>query len=186
MVARLGNDRGLTPINSYDPDLSPWRFNVRSGYGAVRLPVAAAVFTERGIYRPGEPLFAKAIVRRGNLGALQVPLRSDSLRWTFHDRDGGVIKEVTVAPSAYGTSDQKLTLPSGLPLGSYAVSIKQRKGHDWIELASTSYRIAEYRPPEFLVDVSADSGARFPGDSTTARIEARYLFGAPMGRAAMT
>jgi uncharacterized protein YfaS (alpha-2-macroglobulin family) len=186
VVARLGNDRGLTPINSYDPDLSPWRFNVRSGYGAERLPVAAAVFTERGIYRPGEPLFAKAIVRRGNLGALQVPLRSDSLRWTFHDRDGGVIKEVTVAPSAYGTSDQKLTLPSGLPLGSYAVSIKQRKGHDWIELASTSYRIAEYRPPEFLVDVSADSGARFPGDSTTARIEARYLFGAPMVRAAMT
>ncbi|HWA17084.1 MAG TPA: MG2 domain-containing protein, partial [Gemmatimonadales bacterium] len=177
---------GLTSISSYDPDLSPWRFNVRSGYGNERLPVAAAVFTERGIYRPGEPLYAKAIVRRGNLGALQAPLKSDSIRWTFNDRDGGLIKEITVAPSAFGTSDQKLTLPADLPLGSYSVSIKQKRGREWIELASTSYRIAEYRPPEFLVDVSADSGARFPGDSANANIEARYLFGAPMGRAAMT
>lgn len=186
VVARLGNDRGLTSINSYDPDLSPWRFNVRSGYGNERLPVAAAVFTERGIYRPGEPLYAKAIVRRGNLGALQSPLRTDSVRWTFLDRDGGLIKEVTVAPSAFGTSDQKLTLPNDLPLGNYSVSIKQKKGREWIELASTTYRIAEYRPPEFLVDVTSDSGVRFPGDSASAKIEARYLFGAPMGRAAMT
>jgi uncharacterized protein YfaS (alpha-2-macroglobulin family) len=186
VIARLGNDRGLTAINSYDPDLSPWRFNVRSGYGAERLPVAAAVFTERGIYRPGEPVYAKAILRRGNLGALQVPLRSDSIRWTFHDRDGGLIKEATVAPSVFGTSDQTLTLPGDLPLGSYSVSIRQKRGRDWIELANTSYRIAEYRPPEFLVEVRSDSGARFPGDSVTGRIEARYLFGAPMGRAAMT
>jgi hypothetical protein len=186
VVARLGNDRGLTSINSYDPDLSPWRFNVRGGYGNERLPVAAAVFTERGIYRPGEPLYAKAIIRRGNLGALTAPLRSDSIRWTFNDRDGGLIKETTVAPSAFGTSDQKLTLPNDLPLGSYAVTIKQKRGREWVDLASTSYRIAEYRPPEFLVDVTSDSGARYPGDSSTARIEARYLFGAPMGRAAMT
>jgi len=186
VVARLGNDRALTAISSYDPDLSPWRFNVRSSYGIGREPVAAAVFTERGIYRPGEPLYAKAIVRRGRLGALTPPARGDSIRWVFSDREGGRLKEATVAPSPYGTADQTLQLPADLPLGYYSVSVEQKRGGQWVTLASASYRVAEYRPPEFLVDVTGDSGARFPGDSVTARVEARYLFGAPMARAAVT
>ncbi len=70
---QLGNDRAITAVSQYDPDLSPWQFKVRSAYGEERLPSAGALFTERGIYRPGEPLYAKAIVRDGALGALPGP-----------------------------------------------------------------------------------------------------------------
>src|SRR2546426_8006893 len=55
--ARLALDRAVVPINTWSGDLSPWRFNVGSAWGVDRLPVAAAVFTERGIYRPGEPVY---------------------------------------------------------------------------------------------------------------------------------
>ncbi|MEO8634749.1 MAG: MG2 domain-containing protein [Gemmatimonadales bacterium] len=186
LVAALGNDRALTSISQYDADLSPWRFSVRAAYGTERFPLAAAVFTERGIYRPGEPLYAKAIVRSGTLGSLTVPARGDSLKWIFAGRDGGTLKETTVALSSFGTSDQRLTLPADLPLGSYDVRLQQRRNSAWLDIAQTSYRVAEYRPPEFLVEATADSGARFPGDSIRARIEARYLFGAPMARAEVT
>jgi hypothetical protein len=186
VIATLAGDRALTSISTWDPDLSPWRFNVRSGWGAERWPAAAAVFTERGIYRPGETVQAKAIVRSGLLGQLQVPARGDSLRWVFDDRDGGNLLRVTTALTAFGTSAQSLTLRDGLPLGTYLVRVQQRRAGEWLDLASTSYRVAEYRPPEFLVDASADSGARYPGDTAVARFEARYLFGAPMARAVMT
>ncbi len=186
VTASVGNDKALTSISSYDPDLSPWRFNVRSAYGSDRYPAAAAVFTERGIYRPGEVLYAKAIVRAGNLGQLVVPPKGDSIRWVFHDREGGSLKEVTVAPSMFGTTDQQLTLPADLPLGSYSIEVQQRRAGEWLGLSSANFRVAEYRPPEFLVDASADSGAHFPGDSIVALVEARYLFGAPMARAVMT
>jgi uncharacterized protein YfaS (alpha-2-macroglobulin family) len=186
VVASLDNDKALTSISSYDPDLSPWQFNVQAAYGAGRYPLAAAVFTERGIYRPGEPVYAKAILRTGSLGSLSVPARGDSVRWIFHDREGGSLKEITAAPSAFGTSDQRFQLPADLPLGSYTVGIQQRRGGEWLDLATAGYRVAEYRPPEFLVDASADSSARFPGDSVSASVEARYLFGAPMARAALT
>ncbi|HXW97044.1 MAG TPA: MG2 domain-containing protein, partial [Gemmatimonadales bacterium] len=186
VIASLGADQAVTAINSYDPDLSPWQFNVRSGYGAERYPMAAAVFTERGIYRPGEPLYAKAIVRSGSLGSLAVPSRGDSLRWVFQSRDGGSLKEATVALSPFGTSDQTFALPQDLALGTYSVRVEQRRSGVWLDLASATYRVAEYRPPEFQVDAVADSGVRFPGDSAAASIEARYLFGAPMARAALT
>jgi uncharacterized protein YfaS (alpha-2-macroglobulin family) len=186
VIGRLGNDRAITSISSYDPDLSPWRFNVRSGYGNQRYPVAAAVFTERGIYRPGEPLYAKSIFRAGTLGALTLPARTDSIHWVFNDREGGILKEVTTAPSAFGTADQMLQLPADLPLGAYGISVEQKRAGQWVTLASTYYRVAEYRPPEFLVTTTSDSIPRFPGDSATAQVEARYLFGAPMARAAMT
>jgi hypothetical protein len=186
VTASLGNDKALTTISSYDPDLSPWQFNVRSAYGIQRYPLAAAVFTERGIYRPGEPLYAKAIVRAGTLGNLTVPARSDSLKWLFQDREGSPLKEVTVAPSAFGTSDQLFQLPADLALGSYTIRVQQRRGGEWLDLATAVYRVAEYRPPEFLVDAVTDSAIRYPGDSATASVEARYLFGAPMARAALT
>ncbi|HEY8258528.1 MAG TPA: alpha-2-macroglobulin family protein, partial [Gemmatimonadales bacterium] len=185
-----GADRALLGINEYDPDLSPWRFNVSSAWGATRLPVAAAVFTERGIYRPGEPLFAKAILRRGALGALETPVAGDSLRWLFEARqesgeEPAPLRDTTVALSEFGTAAQRFDVPAAAPLGEYRIAAKVKRNGTWREVASTSYRVAEYRAPEFLVDVSADTGARHPGDSVTASVEARYLFGAPMGRAAV-
>ena len=186
VVASDGNDKALTSISSYDPDLSPWRFNVNSAYGTDRYPLAAAVFTERGIYRPGEPVYAKAIVRNGNLGALTVPARTDSLHWIFQDREGGTLREVTVAPSAFGTSSQSFTLPAGSPLGSYSVRLQLKRGSEWQDFATADYRVVEYRPPEFLVTATADTAPRYPGDSATAAVEARYLFGAPMARAVLT
>lgn len=185
VAAVLGTDRAVVAVDRWGNDLSPWRFNVAGAYGADRLPAAAAVFTERGIYRPGETVHAKAIVRTGPLGALAVPPPSDSLRWTFLDRDGGTLRDTTVVLSSFGTADQALALPATLPLGTYPVLLSLRRDAKWTRVAATSYRAAEYRPPEFLVDVTADSGPYRGGDSLGATIEARYLFGAPMARAAL-
>src|SRR5207244_10733822 len=100
-------------------DLPPWRFNVGSAWGTDRLPVAAAVFTERGIYRPGEPVYVKAIVRNGALGALRVAAVTDSLRWVFHDREGGILRDSIVRLSSFGTPTQTLHLRTDMPPGTY-------------------------------------------------------------------
>ncbi len=183
--ASLGDDRALVPISAYDPDLSPWHFNVSAAWGASRAPVAAAVFTERGIYRPGEPVYAKAILRRGTLGALTVP-RGDSIRWLFHDRARGLLRDTVTALSPFGTAEQRLPLAQGLPLGTYQVEVQARVRGEWQSVASDGYRVAEYRPPEFLVDVVGASGPKLAGDSADFHVSAHYLFGAPMGHAPVT
>jgi len=186
VAAALGTDRAVASVSRYDPDLSPWQFNVQAAWGADRLERAAALFTERGIYRPGELVFAKAIVRDGALGSLRVP-RGDSLRWVFADRENATIKDTVVAVSPFGTADQSFAIAPNAPLGYYNVRIYRRLDGKWRSAATKSYQVAEYRPPEFLVSVSTgERTPRYAGDSVSATVEARYLFGAPMGRAAIT
>ncbi|MEO7458010.1 MAG: Ig-like domain-containing protein, partial [Gemmatimonadaceae bacterium] len=184
--ATLGTDRGVAAINEWDADLSPYHFNVGSAWGDERIPVAGALFTERGIYRPGERVYAKAIVRDGSLGALRAPAAGDSVKWVFRGRENAVLREVTSPLSAFGTSDQSVELSSAAAVGQYGVTIDVRRQGKWRRLSTIYYRVAEYRPPEFLVDLSAPGQNHMPGDKLTATTSARYLFGAPMGRAQVT
>jgi hypothetical protein len=180
----LNGDRAAVPVN-WDPDLSPWRFGVNSAWAESRRPMAGAVFTERGIYRPGERVFAKVIIRDGPLGALRSPVR-DSVKWVFSDRNRGVLRDTVTMLSAFGTSDQSITIAAGAPVGTYMILVAMMRQGAWRTIAEVNYRVAEYRPPEFLVEASGDSAIRFPGESFTAAIGARYLFGAPMGLAPVT
>ena len=186
VTAQLGADRAVVAINQWDPDLSPWRFGASAAWGDDRIPVAGAVFTERGIYRPTERVYAKAIVRDGSLGALRVPAPGDSIKWRFHDREEGMLREVTAPLSTFGTSDQSVTIPANAPVGYYSVDIQVKRLGSWRTIANQGYRVAEYRPPEFLVDITNPDSTRVTGEKITAKLQARYLFGAPMGRAAVS
>jgi len=186
VTAQLGGDRAVVAVNEWDPDLSPWRFNAIAASGDERLPLAGAVFTERGIYRPTERVYAKAIVRNGSLGNLRAPTVGDSIKWVFHARDDGMLREVTVPLSAFGTSDQSVELPMNAPVGSYNLEVQVKRLGEWRTAGHTRYRVAEYRPPEFLVDLARADSTGKPGDKFTAKLQARYLFGAPMGRAVVS
>jgi uncharacterized protein YfaS (alpha-2-macroglobulin family) len=183
LSARDGDDRAVVAINEYDPDLAPYEFGVYGAWGEERAPMAGAVFTERGIYRPGEPVYAKAIVRRGTLGALLPPGPGDSLRWSFSDRDGKPVRDTVVALSRFGTAEQTFRLPAEVPLGQYSVEIQAKRDGHWRRLGFASYQVAEYRPPEFLVDATAPKEAKFAGDEVRVTVGGRYLFGAPMAHA---
>ncbi len=58
-----------------------------------------------------------------------------------------------------------------------------RRDGEWRQVGYASYQVAEYRPPEFLVEVAAPPGPRFAGDTLRVTVGGRYLFGAPMARA---
>ncbi|HET7042607.1 MAG TPA: MG2 domain-containing protein, partial [Gemmatimonadales bacterium] len=184
VTATLGGDRAVLGVNESAYDLAPWQFNAYAAYGIAKYQVAATVFTERDIYRPGEPVYAKAIVRAGPLGALRPPA-GDSVKLVFSDRDGGTLASAVHRLSEFGTTSDSIRLPGDAKLGQYTVSAQLYRGGRWQTAASDGYRVAEYRAPEFLVSASSDSGALFPGDSVRTTVEARYLFGAPMGRAAV-
>ncbi len=185
VAVSLADDRVLLPVRYHDPDLAPWRFGMRNAYGTDRATIAAAVFTERDIYRPGENVYAKAIVRGGPLGALRSPAPTDTVRWIRRDTEYRVIDSAHAQLSEFGTSNIALPIPTDAKTGSYQMALEWRHRQRWEPIAYVSYRIAEYRPPEFLVDVTTSREPARPGDSLGVRIAARYLFGGPMAGASV-
>ncbi|HMS01519.1 MAG TPA: alpha-2-macroglobulin family protein, partial [Gemmatimonadaceae bacterium] len=183
VLARAGDDRATLAVRDGDPDLAPWRFGISGAWGVDRADVAGAMFTERDLYRPGESVYAKAIVRRGPLGALDAPGPRDSVRWIRRNADYELIDSVPAVLSDFGTADIRLPVAGDASLGTYTVALEWRYRQEWRTVASTSYRIAEFRPAEFLVDLATLVAPARGGDTLRARVSARYLFGGAMADA---
>lgn len=183
VLARAGDDRAMIAVRDGDPDLAPWRFGMPGAWGVERADVAGALFTERDLYRPGEAVHVKAIVRRGPLGTLDAPGPRDSVRWVRRNAEYAIIDSLPAVLSTFGTADTRLPIPADAPIGTYSVSLEWRHRQEWRSVATASYRIAEFRPAEFLVDLVPLAAPARGGDSLQARVSARYLFGGAMAGA---
>ena len=159
--------------------------------GAV--PAATAtLFADRDIYRPGEMLYLEGIVRDGPLGALRPPPARDSVRAKvtyrpspWDRRDDVVVHDTVLTSNRYGTVTDSFRLRAGASVGSYAAELSVWRSGAWQVVATELVRVAEYRAPEFLIALAADSGSHRGGDTLRVRVKGKYLFGAPMGKAAV-
>ncbi|MDY0020510.1 MAG: alpha-2-macroglobulin family protein, partial [Anaerolineae bacterium] len=79
-----------------------------------------------------------------------------------------------------GTLHGELLLSAEAPLGTYYLTLS----HDDVEFyASTSFQVAEYRKPEYEVQVKPDRDAYIDGDQIAVTSEATYYFGGAVGDA---
>ncbi|HET9002942.1 MAG TPA: MG2 domain-containing protein, partial [Gemmatimonadaceae bacterium] len=189
--AAVAGDRATLPVvrgRSYywmSNPLDPWSLGGRREGSP---GFTATIFAERGIYRPGEPVYLKGVLRTGVLGALTVPSQQP-IRLTVTYRPSGwesdedvIVRDTVIRSSSFGTITDSLRLRSGAGLGIYVAEMMTGGPEKWTSVASEELRVAEYRAPEFLVTASSDSAPHFVGDTVRVAVAARYLFGAPMGR----
>jgi alpha-2-macroglobulin len=180
---RLGADRAFTSV--VEASYSFYRRGPRytpDFLGASRR--RALVFTDRGIYRPGELTYFNTIVRDGWLDELK-PAVNERVRWRVirPDWDGvgsAVLLQREVTLSAFGTNADSLRLPERARVGTYVVQLQRRQRGRWLIAGSTGVTVAEYRAPEFTVTGSFVGGNWSSGDTTRARFASRLLFDAPL------
>ncbi len=145
------------------------------------------VFTDRGIYRPGDTVHIKGVLRRrANASAtgLATPAGA-TVNVEMRDPDGKSILKKTVKLNRYGTFSFDAAVPTEGRLGSYDVVAVQpgaSGGGSWVG----SFNVAEYRAPTFRVDLLAGKSAILAGDPLGVSISARYLFGGAMKGAKAT
>jgi len=193
--ATLGRDRVTTPVTvrqlgfSSSYPLDPYQLGGRTD---VAPAVTAALFSDRGIYRPGEMVYLKGVLRTGILGALALPRASDSARVTLTYRplewsgdEDVVVHDTVLAMTEFGTVADSLRLRSGATPGTYIAMLDAMVDGAWQTVAHDELRVAEYRAPEFLVAARTDSAPHYGGDTISVQVSANYLFGAPMARASV-
>ena len=135
-------------------------------------------FADRGIYRPGERIHVKGMVRTSRPGADFSTPAGDSVRWTLSAYDNQFalqpIARAVGVLSAFGTTDTVFDVPRTAALGSYVATLSYRVAGKWRVAATTELTTAEYRAVEFEASLDADSSvALFSGDTARLRASAR-------------
>jgi len=176
-------------------DGADWTFeSVKDFLPSWRLPVAASlvspprrygmIVTDRGIYRPGDEVSVKAIVRTeartGNSiksgEAYELGLRSPR---------GDVIETRRVTTGEFGTFSTVFRVPASAGLGGFQITARSPDAAANTEVSLYGgFQVAEYRPAEFDVDVRGAKPSYLRGERAHFDVLGSYLYGAPMAGAA--
>ncbi len=178
VVAQKDGDVSAT-ASTWDSGVEPYEFNLSQGWEGERPDSASFVFTDRGIYKPGDEVFAKGVVRYRVLGELRAPAEGSVLTVTLTDSKGEKVTTEQVKVTKYGTFSFKTTIGKEAPTGYYNLNATGSIAGGEVA-TSGSFRVEEYRAPQFRVDVEPKKKSLVAGEPLEASVFARYLFGGAM------
>jgi uncharacterized protein YfaS (alpha-2-macroglobulin family) len=139
--------------------------------------VRAFIMTDRPVYRPEQTVHFKSWVRHAKYDQADTSdFAGQDFTVKINNPKGEKIYEKTLTADAYGGIMDELFLSKGTTLGAYNLQIWQ--GNKFY--GGESFRVEEYKKPEFEVKIEAPKEPVRLGEKITATIDARYYFGAPV------
>ncbi|WP_437494697.1 MG2 domain-containing protein [Sorangium sp. So ce1014] len=160
--------------------LSGWRFGAQSDFSEPR--PFGMVFSDRGIYRPGDTVRVKGIFREEAARGTRTPA-GKSVAFKVEGPDGEALVTLSPSLSAFGTFSADVKIPETARLGTYGLAATVQGGEAGWPDVTGSVEVAEYRPAEFKVSVESDRPSYVRGDKARWIARGDYLFGAPMTNA---
>ena len=181
LVARLGNDVSFLPYDRDDRQLDYSRFDVGGDQSTSPEDLDAFVFTERGVYRPGDLIHCAFNVKQrawGGKGVAGIPVETEVVdaRGTSAQVKKIALPEGGVAEFSYQTAYES-------PTGDYTINVYLvRDGKRGVLIGSTTALLKEFLPDRMKIDSKLSSvsphGWILPAD-VTASITLRNLYGTP-------
>lgn len=176
VIARKGDDIAYV-CSDWNEGIRSYDFDITYNPDEAKPQLRGAVFADRGVYKLGEEVHFKAILRSDTVDGIKMVPAGASVAVLVTDTEGQEISKQTLALSEWSTADWVLKLPHDAPLGSYTVeaTVAGQQGS-----ATGSFLVAAYRKPDFRVDANLGGADDIAGATLKGVITARYLFGAPM------
>jgi uncharacterized protein YfaS (alpha-2-macroglobulin family) len=172
LVARKGED--LTYIRYSDLRTDTSESDVAGEPYAAEAAYRAAVWTERGVYRPGDVAHVAAIVRgrdhRAPPAGLPVELH-------LLDPREKIARKVVAKTNEAGLVSIDLPFGAFAETGRYQVvaAVAERR------IGSHTFNVEEFVPERMKVEAATDRTGYLLGEAATVAVDARYLFGGSAG-----
>jgi uncharacterized protein YfaS (alpha-2-macroglobulin family) len=163
--------------SDWNEGIGPYDFNLHFDLSEARPLLRGSIFTDRGVYKPGEELHAKVVVRSDTPKGMQLLPAGTKVDIVVTDSHAKEVDKRTVTLNDWSSSEWTWTVPAESVLGEYAVNAQiasQRL------MVAGDFLVAAYRRPEFRVDVTLKSPSTIAGTKLDGTIIGKYLFGAPM------
>lgn len=154
-------------VNLYD-------YGIWTDYYSPAYETRAYVYTERPIYRPGQPVYFKGIVRRDDDLNYQAPKDGQvKIKISNYKED---VTQMDMELSSMSTFNGKFMLDPEAELGYYSIDVYLSSDLNH-SIGSLTFNVAEYRKPEFQVNVQAAPANLLAGESLTTQVQADYYSG---------
>ncbi|MEO0123123.1 MAG: Ig-like domain-containing protein [candidate division WOR-3 bacterium] len=165
--------------NQWNFGIDPWRFDISYVWSIRSEEYGCYIFTEKGLYKNGETVHIKGILRKKKRGEWILPYISEVGFVVKNSRDETIVDD-TINVNQYGSFFKDLYIPDDAPTGYYSISVYlPKKDYSFYH----SFRVEAFRPAEFEVKTYAERDTFIAGDQFKGNVEGRYLFGMPMTNA---
>lgn len=142
-------------------------------------PYLIYLYTERPIYRPGQKVNFKALVRKDNDLHYEVPKVDTPVKIRVMDARSNLIESFELRTNDFGTVNGSFTVSEGAMLGSYKIESEVEGITN-----EQSFKVEDYRKPDYQIKLTSlqpekkDIFAR--GEEIKMQINASYYFGEPL------
>lgn len=180
VFARRGRDQALLS-SDWGTGLSPYRFGIDFDWHPEPAVVEGCVFTERGIYRAGETVHVKGMIRVREKGDWRLPAAREIVCEVQDPFEKPYFK-TTAALDEFGGFSFDLETREDAALGPYSVAaiVPGEKPGDKPGRVQDAFRLEAFRPAEFEVGLRTLRESYVFGETFQAEITASYLAGGAM------
>ncbi|ULQ56617.1 MG2 domain-containing protein [Flavihumibacter rivuli] len=134
-------------------------------------------FTDRSIYRPGQPLYFKGIlVTRDKESRRSKILPNRKTTVALLDANGDMVDSLDLTTNDFGSISGTFTLPAGGLTGEFQLIEKNYTGE-------VTFSVEEYKRPRFDVEIAQPKGTYRVDDTITVKGTARAYAGNAIDRA---
>src|SRR5262249_54720473 len=135
------------------------------------------IYTDRPIYRPGQTVYFKGIVRRKQGAEYRVPAALP-LKVEIRDPTDALLRQANYTTNNFGSFNGWFRLPAEAAIGAFPVKVEIGG-----ESHTSYFNVAEYRKPEYLVQVKPERPRMLRGEEAVVNVSAAYFWGGPVRRA---
>ncbi|WP_016951547.1 alpha-2-macroglobulin [Anabaena sp. PCC 7108] len=150
-------------------------YGIDTGWENGKPESRGVIFSDRKLYQPGEKAWFTGFANFLENGEIQED-KNATYKITLVNPNGQNTDLGTQTTNKFGTFSLELPIQKNLPLGYYTI---QAKGKDKREI-SGEFRVAEFKPPNFKVDLKLNKEFALIGNKVDADVVSNYLFGSPV------
>ncbi|WP_182868017.1 tetratricopeptide repeat protein [Rhodopirellula sp. JC639] len=147
---------------------------------AVGLVPTGYLFTDRSVYRPGEWVHLKGIVRWVDQDRFTFR-EGETFVLDIYDARGRKLKSEDVALNAFGAVATNMKLPPNAVAGTCRVHLHRRATPQQSGLSFESqFRVRQFKLEPVQLTIQTDDAVYFRGDEIKATVALAYHYGAPL------
>lgn len=180
-VVKKADDLSFLPVGGNDRQLDYSRFDIGGEASAVNPgTLSAYLFSDRGIYRPGDDMHIGLIVRAANWtrDVAGIPLQAEIV-----DPRGVTVKQVPLKMDDSGFGELAYTPSETAPTGTWTINLYiLRDGKADTQIGNTTVQVKEFLPDRMKVEASLSSQVAegwVKPDKLKGLVDAQNLFGTP-------